>query len=54
MRNFSAAEWVAAGLALTLTLGSVGYMVVKQGELTEAAKQGKENRLKNLDLPSSK
>jgi hypothetical protein len=54
MRSLTGAEWVATGLALALTLGTLGVMVAQQGELSEAAKQGRENRLKTFDLSPSK
>lgn len=53
MASLTREQWIGAGLALVLTLGGVGSMVVMQGDLSAAAKKGKEERRKALDLPGS-
>jgi hypothetical protein len=50
MRNLSTSEWLGAGLALAMTLGTVGYMALKQGELAQATAQARADRIDDLDL----
>jgi hypothetical protein len=54
MKTPSGTQLAGAGLALAMTLATVGYMAFKQNELADAAKQGRENRLNNLDLAPRK
>ena len=50
MRTLSRTDWIAAPLALTMTLGTVGCLAQQQGNLAEAARHGKEQRLTSVDI----
>jgi hypothetical protein len=54
MRTLSATEWLGAGLALVMTLGTVGYMAFKQNELAEATAKAKADRVNDLGLTPEK
>jgi Ca-activated chloride channel homolog len=52
MRTLTREQWIGAGLALALTTGTLGCMVAKQGDLKQAVKQGKAERLTSADIPA--
>jgi hypothetical protein len=49
MRNLSKEQWMAAGLAVALTVGGLGYMVKMQGDLSKSAKEGKARRTADIE-----
>lgn len=50
MPSLTREQLIGAGLALAMTLGTVGYMVIKGGELAEATAKAKADRASSLDL----
>lgn len=49
MRNLSKEQWMAAGLAVAITVAGLGYFVKQQNDLSAAAKEGRAKRMADIE-----
>jgi hypothetical protein len=53
MKGLSKEQWIAAVLAVGLTVGGLGTLVKMQGDLGKSAKEGKAKRAADIEAINS-